>query len=263
MNKYLPLLLFVSLPFFLSCGGKDSQASLTENREAKVLLQGVWFDEENEEMTFRAEGDTIFYAESTNMPAYFRIVGDSLFLGSHSYAIERQTEHLFWFKNGNGDVVKLRKGDDTLRDQDLVSDRPTPVIMTNEVVKRDSVVFHNGERYHWYVDINPTRYKVVKSAYNDDGVSVDNVYYDNIIHLSVFKGAQKLYSADLRKQHFEKHVPKAFLEQAILGNMEFDHVDAKGFHFSATICIPDGASCYLVSTIVGFGGELSMKLLEY
>jgi hypothetical protein len=175
----------------------------------------------------------------------------------------KQTPHLFWFQNQMGDVVKLRKSDDPLHEQDFAAESHSAVVIADKVVKRDSVVFYNGERYHWYIDINPTKYKVVKTTYNDDGVSVDNIYYDNIIHISIFKGSARLYSSNLRKQQYAQYVPENFLQQAILGNMQFDRVDAQGFHFAATLCIPDGASCYMVSTDVSFDGQLTMKLLEY
>ena len=89
------------------------------------------------------------------------------------------------------------------------------------------------------------------------------VYYDNIINISLFKGAEKLFSRDFRKQMYIKNVPPRFLDQAILGNMQFDHIDARGFHFNATLCIPDGASCYLIETLISFNGEVVYKLLEY
>jgi len=60
-----------------------------------------------------------------------------------------------------------------------------------------------------------------------------------------------------------KQVPEKFLENAILGNMQFNHIDAQGLHFDATICIPDGAACYMVSTDVDYDGKLSMNLLEF
>ena len=46
-------------------------------------------------------------------------------------------------------------------------------------------------------------------------------------------------------------------------NMEFTGVDASGFHFVATICIPDGASCYKAENIVSFDGQLKTSLIEY
>ena len=61
---------------------------------------------------------------------------------------------------------------------------------------------------------------------------------------------------------YADNVPQEFLEQAILGNMQYDHIDGRGIHFNATLCTPNAASCYLVETIIGFDGQLSLKLLE-
>ena len=64
-------------------------------------------------------------------------------------------------------------------------------------------------------------------------------YYDNIMNVSLYRGAQKLFSTDFKKQLFSSKIPQQFLEHAVLSNMEFTGVDASGFHFVATICIPD------------------------
>ena len=122
---------------------------------------------------------------------------------------------------------------------------------------------YNGERYHWYIAINPTKYKVVKRSYNDDGLEVENVYYDNIMHISVFHGAHQIFSSDFKKQMYSKIVPAGFLDEAVLGAMDFSHIDADGLHFDATLCIPDGASCYMVDTQIAFTGKQTMNLLEY
>ena len=139
----------------------------------------------------------------------------------------------------------------------------TPHIMTyTHQVKTDSVVNYNGERYHWYIAINPTKFKVVNRTFNDDGLEVENVYYDNIMHVSVYKGAQRLFSSDFRKQQYDHLVPKSFLQEAVLANMEFSKADAAGLHFNATLCIPDGASCYLVETLISYKGQMTMKIIE-
>ena len=249
-----------------SCGNRSANVPLSEQNEdraSKKMLQGFWVDDETEEMAVLVKGDTIFYSDSTSMPAYFRIVGDSIVLASGAtYNIDRLTENLFWFHNQNGDLVKYRRSTDPDEDTTWVHDIPRIMTYTHQV-KTDSVVLYGGERYHWYIAINPTKYKVVKHTYSDAGVEVDNVYYDNIMHISVYKGAQKLYSSDFRKTQFSKIVPADFLEQAVLGNMEFSSIDAAGLHFNATLCIPDGASCYLVETLVSYKGEMTMKTIEY
>ena len=263
MKRYVGIVLVVLL--LAGCSSKqESSTQEEENREAKALMQGVWADAETEDVSFRVAGDTIFYADSTSMPAYFKIVGDSLTLSSGTaYAIEQQTAHVFSFRNQNGDLVTLHKIDDAEADSLYVIDTKPAVMTYTHQVKTDSVVSYNGARYHWYIAINPTRFKVVRRAYNDDGMEGENAYYDNIMHISVYNGAQRLYSSDFRKQQFTKMVPATFLDEAVLANMEYSKADAAGLHFNATLCIPDGASCYLVETVVSYKGQMTMKLLEY
>lgn len=263
--KQLSVIIYLALAF-CSCSNRSANvpvAEQEEDRDAKTMLQGFWVDDETEELAVHVKGDTIFYSDSTSMPAYFRIVGDSLVLASGAtYNIDRLSENLFWFHNQNGDLVKYRRSSNPEEDSTFVHDTPRIMTYTHQV-KTDSVVSYGGDRYHWYIAINPTKYKVIKHSYSDDGVEVDNVYYDNIMHISVYKGAQKLYSSDFRKSQYSKYVPADFLEQAVLGNMEFSNIDAEGLHFNATLCIPDDASCYLVETLISYKGELKMKTIEY
>ncbi len=249
----------------VGCTQKNNEAVATpaESKQAKAMLQGIWVDSETEEVVFRAKGDTIYYPDSLTVPAYFRIVNDSLQLSGQSYPIVKQAAHLFWFMNQAGQEVRLVKSDNPNDALDFRHDQPKALTMVTELKKTDSVVVYGGERYHWYIAVNPTRYKVSKTTYTADGVGVETVYFDNIIHISVYKGADKLFSSDFRKNMYAKEVPEEFLSQAILGNMQFEGVDQRGFHFNATICIPDGAACYLVSTDISLSGQLSMKLLEY
>ena len=232
-----------------------------EDAAAKAMLQGVWQEELTEEVVFRAEGDTIYYPDPSDQPAPFRIVSDSLEVGTHRYPIVKQTEHLLWFRNQSGDVTKLVKSeeaDDTLA---FVRQR-SEILMPKEVLKIDSVVNYDGQRYHWYIAVNPTRYRVTKTIYNGEGVAVDNVYYDNIIHISLYQGSKCLFSRDFKKSMYEGEVSPSFLEQAILGNMQYNLIDSHGVHFDATLCIPDEASCYLVETVIGFDGQLTLELVE-
>lgn len=256
------LLLTAVLTLFSNCQGSKSEAS-SEDKGAKEMLQGVWVEEESGDVSMRIKGDSIFYTDSTSMPAYFRIIGDSLVMGSGtSYAIVKQTPNLFWFMNQNGDVVKLQKSNDPVDETEFVHDTPQIMTYTHQV-KTDSVVMYNGERYHWYIAINPTKYKVVKRSYNDDGLEVENIYYDNIMHVSVFQGARRLFSSDFRKQMYAKLVPESFLNEAILVNMEYSRADAQGLYFNATLCVPDGASCYLVETCISYIGQMTMQVVEY
>lgn len=264
LRNCLHLLIVLVLCATLSCQRKNGQSAVSkaESREAKQLLQGVWLDAESEEVSFRAKGDTLYYPDPAMLPAAFRIVDDSLHIGSRSYHIVKQAEHLFWFVNQNGDVVKLVKSSNPA-DLQAFQHRKLEVLSVQQVLKSDSVVMFGGERYHWYIAVNPTKYRVTKTTYTDDGVGVENVYYDNIIHISLFQGARQLFSRDFKKRDYEAYVPSSFLSQAVLGNMQYDGVDDSGFRFNATLCIPDEASCYLVGTTISRDGKLTLKLLEY
>ena len=263
-----PFALLFAVLVLASCkhqpaGSVDNQPrNETESREAKRLLQGIWLESVTEEVMFRAEGDTIYYPDASSQPTHFRIVNDSLELGRQRYPILKQSEYQFWFQNQGGDVVKLVKSETADDSLAFVHNQPE-ILSLSEVLKLDSVVMYEGERYHWYIAVNPTKYRVRKVSYNGEGVAVENVYFGNIIHISLFQGKTQLFSRDFNKRMYGADVPQDFLEQAVLGNMQFDHVDAKGFHFNATICIPDGASCYLVETLINFKGEMTMTLLEY
>ena len=122
------------------------------------------------------------------------------------------------------------------------------------------MVFWEGRRYHLYVTINPTKYKVVRHTTNDEGLDVENVYYDNIINLAIFQGKTRVYSSDLRKQRYEKLLPEGFISQSVLNNMEYEKTDAQGFHFNMSICIPGESSYYLVEHVVSFDGKVSTQL---
>lgn len=271
MRKLLiTIFTLTAMVLFVACSSKSDspkQAEAEEEKEsleAKKLLQGIWVDDETGEVSFRAVGDTIFYPDTISQPTLFRIVKDSLVLVDvgAKYPIVKQSAHLFSFRNQNGDEVKLQKSDDPIHAFAFVRDQPRVQTYT-EVVKTDSVVHYNGMRYHWYLAINPTKYKVHTTSYNEDGVEVDNVYYDNIMHVSVFQGSQKMFSTDFKKQLFASKIPQQFLDQSVLSNMEFTSVDAKGFHFVATICIPDGAACYKAENTISFDGKLTTTLIEY
>ena len=50
--------------------------------------------------------------------------------------------------------------------------------------------------------------------------------------------------------------------RAILSDMDFMGVDSKGYHYQATVCIPDGASCYMVNITAGKDGGLAFELVR-
>jgi len=230
-----------------------------ENAEYKKMIQGIWLDE-SENVAFRAKGDTIIYPDSTSMSVAFKIYDDSIDIGGTMYGIVKLSPHLFNMKNQNGDVVKYTKTDDNEYKR-YFEQAKVDIAVYSSVVKSDTVTTWQGERYHSYIAINPTKYKVICNMLNDNGVEVSNVYYDNIIHISVFNGARQIFSSDFRKQQYAKFVPKDILDKAILNKMEFSHGDADGLHFYTSICMPGSVSCYLLDTRITYDGKLFMELI--
>jgi hypothetical protein len=255
------IIIILGLLILFGCRNKDSvKVSQQEDKVAEQMLQGIWVNEDEEDVAFRAKGDSIFYPDTVSQPVKFKIINDTLILeGSNTvkYAIVKQAPHIFQFKNQNGDIIKLTKSENA-SDALMFSNKAPQALNQNVLIKRDTIVNHANNRYHCYVQINPTTYKVYKSTYNDEGVEVDNIYYDNIIHISIFNGANKLFSRDFHKQDFSHKVPDEFLSQSILSDMVFDKIDNKGIYYNAQLCIPDNPSSYVVSVFIDYQGKLSM-----
>lgn len=257
----LMMALLCGLSVAASCGKKASPNSTPkEDTRAKELLQGIWLNEDDEDVAFRVKGDTIYYPDSTSQPVYFCIYGDTLVMkGARDvkYPILKQAAHLFEFKSPSGDVIKLTKTSDKTYLKSFQQEK-TIALNQNQLIKRDTIVLHGGNRYHLYVQVNPTTYKVFKSSMNDDGVQVDNVYFDNIINLNVFHGANKLFSHDFKKKDFGKKVPDSFLEQAVLSDLLFEGIDEKGIHYLAVLAMPDSSLSYQVKIVVSYQGKLEI-----
>ena len=78
--KNSAILLLLLLAFF-SCKGNHKEASddAAEDLKAKKMLQGIWLEDESDEILFKIQGDTIYYPEAENAPVYFKIVKDTFF----------------------------------------------------------------------------------------------------------------------------------------------------------------------------------------
>jgi hypothetical protein len=260
--KYIILLLLAFAMAGCTLKKGDAGQRRQENFAAKRMLQGIWINEEEEDVAFRAKGDTIYYPDTTSQAVRFQIYGDTLVLEGANvmkYVIVKQSQHLFQFKNQGGDLVSLVRSEDPTNIR-LFEHRRSIALNQNQLIKRDTVVAMGKDKYHCYVQVNPTTYKVVKATYNDEGVEVGNVYFDNIIHLSVYKGAIKVFSKDFHKKDFTRYVPSAFLNQSILSDMIFNKIDSKGIHYSASICIPDSQSSYMIDVVVSKDGKTVMQI---
>ena len=236
--------LYLILLTLTACGSSMRSSERPEDTKAKAMLQGIWIDEASELVWVRIEGDTIYYADNQNAPVAFRVVHDSIYLtnayGERAYKIDCQTEEEFWFHSGDKeDMVKIYKSDNPA-DSLLFQQREVEVISpVKEPIKRDSVVYFQGNRYHGYVQINPSTMKVMRTAYGENGVAADNVYYDNVIYICIYQGTQFIYGKNIVKQTFENVLDKDYLNSAILADMRFLGVDAEGFHFLATLTKPE------------------------
>lgn len=251
------------LMMLVGCGNKTAKENVfEEDTAAKKMLQGIWLNDDGDDVAFRVKGDTIYYPDSTSLPTYFYIHSDTLVMkGANEvrYPIVKQAAHLLEFKNSNGDLVKLVKTQDTSYLKQFTQDRPV-ALNQKTLIKRDSIVAVGEKKFHLYVQVNPTSYKVYKRSYNGEGVEVDNVYFDNIINVNIFQGAANLFSRDFHKKDFAKEVPMDFLKQAVLSDMVFQEADSNGISFLAVLAMPDSSLSYQVEVHFSLDGKMTMKI---
>lgn len=264
MYKYLIIIIF---PLFFSCSNNKQKKNVEkpENFELKAILQGVWQDENTESPILHIKGDSIYYFDTSIASVYFKIIDDSLITnGTHStsYHIIKQSEYTLWIQSEIGDLIQLSKvesGMDSIVFPPTAVETPLP---SSEVIKKDHIVYHNNVRYRGYVYINPSQMKVVRPEYSEEGFQTDHIYYDNIIHICVFEGKNKLFGKDVAKKDFNGIIPDEFLQWAILSDMDFIGVNENGYQYRASLCIPNETSCYLVNISISEEGELSYSLVE-
>lgn len=226
------------------------------------MLQGVWLNELSDEPVLNVVGDSIYYSDELTDPVLFKIIDDSLVTYGtvvNAYKIIKQGEYNFHFLSLSGEEVHLHKAEpnDSIS---FIHKQEVPIY--DNVLKKDSVVYFNDHRYHGYVYINPSRIKVTKPIVSENGMAMDNFYYDNIIHICVYEGTNRIFAKDINKQMFESLIPYDFFQYAILSDMDFDRIDAQGYHFQANLCVPDDASCYLINLIVSPDGQIKYEMVN-
>lgn len=262
----------LTLLLLVACGGdqrRDDAVLVVEpDSVAMQRLNGIWVDAETQTVVFRVDGDSLFYPNSSSQPVRFTIYEDTLLLytaDSVRFPIIRQKDYSFVYESLSGDSITLLRSENPLDSLIFFSTgHEYAPILLNEEVSRDTVVFSpSNERYHLYIKVNPTHYRVVQTTFTDEGLPIENVYFDNIIHVGVYNGRDKLFSHDFVKADFAELIPQEFLKGAILSNGEFGNVDRDGCHFNITLCQPNGSSCYVVSVVVDYRGQLEKKLIEY
>lgn len=235
-----------------------------EDAYAKQTLQGIWIDSETDNISFFANGDSLFYPDTAFSPVRFFFRNDTLFLASadtSTYPVKELKDNSFIISSATKDTIQFVRSlnpDDTLF---FLHHQATPLTY-QEVTKTDSVIYHAGARYHCYVYVNPSSLKVYKTSYTDEGLAVKNVYFDNVIHICVYQGKTCLFARDYNKNSFEGLVPDSFLAHAILLNIEINAADAEGCHFFASLSIPDDVSCYMIDILAGYDGNETLRLAD-
>ncbi|RRC99104.1 DUF4738 domain-containing protein [Prevotella sp. OH937_COT-195] len=260
LYKNIPFIL-LSLAFILvSCKYENKEKDFCkEDLKAKKMMQGVWYDELEDNVVFSVNGDTIFYPDSISLPVAFTVINDSLCLNGAimtKYPIKNLTEHLLIFKNQNGDEIKLFKDENaSSKKVDLVKYNRHVAINQHRIIKKDTVVMLEGVKNHIYIQVNPTTYKVSKSNYDNEGVRVDNIYYDNTVSICIVKNSVKTFIHDFHKKEFLGTIPSGIIQQSILNDIIYEGHDSDGFHFYATMGIPDTPSNYIAEIIVSYNNK--------
>ncbi len=259
-------ILFACILLLTACSeySQKKQVVEKEDLEAKALLQGTWVDDMTYTPLLRFKGDTLYYLNESVRPVPFKIVNDSLkTYGTQvsSYHIKKQGESIFWIQSSMGEILQLSKSENQVDTILPVQVSDTDEV-TRKVIEKDHVVHFNDKRYRGYVYINPTDIKIVQPEMTEEGLEVENVYYDNIIHICVYEGKNKLFGRDMKKQDFESLVPQEYYQRAILSDMDFVGVNAKGYQYQANLCIPNNATCYLVDISISKDGDIVYALVQ-
>ena len=244
-------------------GNKERVPTLEEDLQAKKMMQGIWLDADDDAPSFRVKGDSIFYPDTTSQPVRFWIAADTFYIEGAfktSYPIVKQSEQVLQFKDQSGEVVHLLKSND-IEDIHYFDHCSTVVLNQRQTIKRDTVFFAANERYHTYVQVNPTKQKVIKPSINDDGMEVENVYYDNSIRFILFHGAQRVYQHDFHREDFKRLVPEEFLRQSVLSDLVFGSAGGDGVRYVAQLAIPDSFSSYEIEILVTYRGQMSMAVV--
>ena len=259
--KFIFGLLVVLLASCTNVSTKVSKAKRATDPNVKSQLQGVWLDSNTESPVLKFTGDSLLFASKSDVLMPYLVVDDTLFVRgvrTVSYQILDRTEHSLSIKTPMGDEVSLYKdeqGSITIEQPAYPSAAPV-----TSVVKKDKVIMSGNNRYHGYVTINPTSIKVVRPGVTEDGFTVDNVYYDNIIHICVYKGKEELCGKDIKRAMFEGIVPTEFLSVSILEDMSFMGVKDDRFLFRAVLRVPDGP-CYYSQVLIDENDKVEVSLI--
>lgn len=249
---------------FTACGSRSEQIpEVTEDANAKKTLQGTWVNDLEGNIVFTFKGDTVYYNDSLSTPVAFYVHNDTLFIENHTitkYPVKALTASELRFVNSDGDDVVLTKASKEVAP--LLRGEYKGMVSLNQgrKIKKDTVMVSRGKHYHAYTQVNPTTYKVYRQVTNNDGLRVENVYYDNIVYIALYEGQQKIFGSNITKAEFDGIVPAAYLEQAVLSEILVDGVKDKGVRFIAVLSIPDSYTNYRVNIDIDDNGKKTISV---
>lgn len=262
-NNILLILGILIVTLLLSaCGKKSNATTLDEDKEAKKTMQGVWTDDLEGNIIFSVKNDTIYHNDTLSEPAFFYIYKDTLFIKYHNmvkYPIKELTEESLVFIDEAGDEIELIKNN-TPASSIAPATEEAEAPNQGKVIKKDTVITYGDKRYHAYKKVNPTSFKVYIQSKNIDGLSVEQIYYDNIVHIALYAGHKRVFGQNITKADFKGLVPDNYLEQAILSDVIIKGADKDGVTFVAILTIPDTNTTYRINIIISPTGEKTLSL---
>lgn len=263
-NNNIPLILGLLIVTLLlsACSKKNSTTTLDEDKAAKKTMQGVWTDELEGNIIFSVKNDTIYHNDTLSEPAFFYIYKDTLFIKYHNmvkYPIKELTEESLVFIDETGDEIELIKNN-TPAGSIAPTTEEAEAPNQGKVIKKDTVLTFGDKRYHAYKKVNPTSFKVYIQSKNVDGLSVEQIYYDNIVHIALYAGHKRIFGQNITKADFKGLVPDNYLEQAILSDITIKGANKDGVTFVAILTIPDSNTNYMINIIISPTGQKTLSL---
>lgn len=265
ITKHTFFLITLPLVFLvLSCNSttKD-ETDIEEDVEAKKMLQGTWISELEGDVMFTMKGDTIYYNDSLSVPVAFYVKNDSLIIRNHKevrYAIKRLNSTQLHFINADGDEIEVVKSNITETPLSRGEYKGAITLNQGKKVKNDTIVFYNNIRYHAYTQVNPTTYKVYRETTNSDGLTVESIFYDNLVYVALYEGQHKIFGQNVLKKEFAQLVPQTYLEQAVLSEIQILGASENGIRFVAILSIPDSYTNYRVNIDITPNGKKKLSI---
>lgn len=259
---YYIYITFLCVALF-SCNAKQKDDRVV-NSDAMKLMQGIWTNNDDESVAFKINSDTLYYPNGNGDPVAFVVYDDSMFIESSTpicYRIKTVSHSTLTLLTQNGEEISLSRSCNSDDSKCFISEKILDESINQGVlIKKDSVMTSSDTRYHVYTQVNPTKYRVVHQSINDDGLQIENTYYDNIIHVSVFSGSISLYSHDFRKSDFASLASSGFIEHSILSDIKIVKADADGVKLTAILIEPETYSSFHVNIVISKEGKEKLSV---